>query len=189
MNRILPRSFYQRDTIQVAKELLGKVLIRKIDKNFILSGIISETEGYKSNDEACHAYAGKTVRNKSLFGEVGHAYVYLSYGIHYCLNIVAHDKNECEAGGVLIRAVIPQTGIDYMLEQRKSSIKDLTNGPGKVAQAFSIDKSFDGIDATKHDSPIILTEGITLAESEIEKTIRIGISKNKDVLWRFLLKS
>lgn len=189
MNNILPRKFYQRDTVQVSKDLLGKLLVHKINKNIILSGIISETEAYTSQDEACHGYKGQTDKNKSLFGPVGHTYVYLSYGIHYCLNIVAHNKNECKGGGVLIRSLIPQQGIDYMFEQRKSNLKNLTNGPGKVGQAFSITLAHDGIDITHFHSSLFLTEGINVNEQAIKSSKRIGITKNAEVLWRFFIAS
>lgn len=96
--KILTRDFYQRDTLIVAQELIGKILIRKINGE-ILSGRIIETEAYRSDDPACHAYRGKTERTKALFGIPGHTYVYFTYGCHYCLNIVARDE-QMPAGGV-----------------------------------------------------------------------------------------
>ena len=115
--KILPRKFYINDTKQVAKDLLGKELVRKVGKS-VLSGIITETEAYKGkNDPASHAARKKTERNKIMFGEVGHAYVYFTYGMHYCFNVVAKKEND-ESGAVLIRAIHPQQGIKRMIKNR-----------------------------------------------------------------------
>ncbi|HKU33887.1 MAG TPA: DNA-3-methyladenine glycosylase, partial [Candidatus Nitrosotalea sp.] len=124
--KILPRSFYCRDTVSVAEDLLGKKLIRQINGK-IISGIISETEAYRYRDDpASHSYRGKTERNKAMFGDVGKAYVYFTYGMHYCVNAVAKNK-ESEAGAVLIRALVPNIGIDFMIKQRKTNtISNLT---------------------------------------------------------------
>ncbi|MDE1829700.1 MAG: DNA-3-methyladenine glycosylase, partial [Thaumarchaeota archaeon] len=104
---LLSRSFYRRDTVDVAKDLLGKRLVRKID-GITISGIISETEAYRYKDDpASHSFGGKTERNKAMFGEVGKAYVYFTYGMHYCVNAVAKDES-VEAGAVLIRALVPK---------------------------------------------------------------------------------
>jgi len=126
------------DTKQVAKDLLGKTLVRKIGTQ-ILSGIITETEAYKGkNDPASHASRKKTERNKIMFGEVGVAYVYFTYGMHYCFNVVAKKEND-KAGAVLIRAIQPQQGINHMIKNRKTDIiSNLTNGPGKLTQAMQI---------------------------------------------------
>lgn len=148
MNTILQAQFYNRDTLIVAKELLGKTLVRCIDDK-VLSGIITETECYKFGDPACHAFRGKTERNKALFGPVGHAYIYFIYGNYFCLNIVARDKN-CPHGGVLIRGLRPLIGIEQMKINRKTNdISKLTNGPGKLTQALQVSKDLYGIDVTK----------------------------------------
>ena len=137
-SKILPREFYNNDTVKVAKNLLGKNLVRIIGKK-ILSGIITETEAYKSkHDPASHAVNRITDRNKAMFGQVGRAYVYFTYGNYFMLNAVARGKNN-EAGAVLIRSIYPQDGIKIMLKNRKNTnIQNLTNGPGKLTQAMQI---------------------------------------------------
>jgi len=110
----LPRSFYSRDTVLVAKDLLGKTLVRKTGSKTI-SGIITETEAYRYKDDpASHAYRGKTERNKAMFGQVGRAYVYFTYGMYHCFNVVAKSQNY-EAGAVLIRALYPKKGVNKMI--------------------------------------------------------------------------
>jgi len=178
--------FYKRDTIQVARELLGKLIVREIHGEQLI-GMIVETEAYHAFDPACHAFKGKTERNESLFGPVGHAYVYFIYGNHYCLNVVSHDQNVI-AGGVLIRAVEPLEGIEIMHQLRgQHTIKNLTNGPGKLAQAFAIDRKLDGTPLTG-EGPITLCEGVPIASHRIQATQRIGISQATEHEWRFILK-
>ena len=128
--KVLSRKFYSRDTVCVARELLGKILVRKIGRQK-LSGIITETEAYKgNNDPASHAAKKITERNKVMFGQIGKTYVYFTYGNHFMLNAVAkNEKNN--AGAVLIRSIEPQNGIKSMIKNRKTSvISNLTNGPG-----------------------------------------------------------
>lgn len=194
---ILTRSFYQEDTVIVAKKLLGKKLVRIID-NKKLIGIISETEAYRCDDPASHSFIGMTKRNKSMFGPVGHAYVYISYGIHFCLNVVARDTHKFKAGGVLIRALIPVTNLDIIIHNRLSGksleskknikIKNLCNGPAKVTQAFEITKEEDSIDLTDPRSALFIASGLYIPDESIEVYPRIGISKAKDKLWRFNIK-
>lgn len=184
---ILPRIFYQSDTVKVARNLIGKLLVRRI-RNDLLIGLISECEAYRSDDPASHAFRGKTERNNSLFGEVGHAYVYISYGLHVCLNAVAYDKKNFEAGGVLIRAVIPIEGTELMKKFRHTNNdKILTNGPGKLTQAFNITMKDQGLDLADPKSDIYICDGPNINISHIQATPRIGISKGKDKLWRFVL--
>ena len=157
--KILPREFYDNDTVKVAKNLLGKNLVRTIGKK-TLSGIITETEAYKSkHDPASHAANRITDRNKAMFGQVGRAYVYFTYGNYFMLNAVARSKNN-EAGAVLIRSIYPQDGIKIMLKNRKNTnIQNLTNGPGKLTQAMQISINQYNTDLTKK-SAIFITEGI-----------------------------
>ena len=163
---ILPRKFYQRDTVIVAKKLLGKKLVRKIG-NQEISGIITETEAYRHEDDpASHAFRKITDRNKVMFGEVGISYVYFTYGMHYCFNIVA-KKSKVPAGAVLIRAIEPDKGIKKMQE---------------LTQALNITKEHYGIDLTKK-SEIYITEGIKV--KKIAETQRIGIKNGKEFLWNF----
>ena len=180
--KVLVREFYGRDTICVAKELLGKILVRKIGRKK-LSGIITETEAYKGkNDPASHAARKMTERNKIMFGQIGKTYVYFTYGNHFMLNAVAkNEKNN--AGAVLIRSIKPQKGIKLMIKNRKTSIiSNLTNGPGKLTQAMNITKEQNNIDLTKK-SPIFITDGIK--PKKILKKSRIGITKGTEKLWNF----
>ena len=183
---ILPRKFYARDTIKVAKDLLGKNLIRKIE-NMTISGIITETEAYRYKDDpASHAYGGLTERNKAMFGQVGKSYVYFTYGMHYCVNVVARN-DEYNAGAVLIRALKPEKGIDIMKKNRKTNIiSNLTNGPAKLTQALDIDKKLYGVDFSKK-SEIYITNGMELRK-KIFKNKRVGIKNGNDKLWNFKIK-
>ncbi|AFS81154.1 DNA-3-methyladenine glycosylase [Candidatus Nitrosopumilus koreensis AR1] len=155
----LPRRFYLQDTVIVAKNLLGKKIIRKIGRTEI-SGIITETEAYRHKDDpASHAFSKITDRNKVMFGEVGMAYVYFTYGMYYCFNVVAKNPR-VGAGAVLIRAIEPEKGKKEMLKNRnKTDMKNLTNGPAKLTQALGITKEHYGVDLTKN-SKLYITEGI-----------------------------
>lgn len=184
--KILPRSFYERDTAEVAQDLLGKVIVRTFG-TIRVTGIIVETEAYYADDPACHAYRGKTKANEALFGKPGHAYIYFIYGNHFCLNFVAYQK--C-AGGVLIRALEPVEGSEIMQKNRKHDIisTNLTNGPGKLAQALAITKELYGIDVTTQ-GPLYVTQGVNVPHSAICSTTRIGISKAQEKKWRFYVCS
>lgn len=185
--KTLSRSFYARDTVDVARDLLGKLLVRKIGKKTI-SGIIIETEayGYK-DDKASHSFGGMTERNKAMFGQVGKAYVYFTYGMHYCVNAVAKDTGH-DAGAVLLRALEPKEGLEFMLEQRKiEKISNLTNGPAKLTQALQITKKQYGEDLTKL-SNLFITEGIKIKKSDIIEKPRIGIKKSTSNLWNFTIR-
>ena len=177
------RDFYARDTEIVAQDLLGKILVREM-RGIILSGYIVETEAYTGDDPACHAFKGKTPRTAPLFGEVGHAYIYFIYGNHFCLNIVARNA-AVKSGGVLIRALEPLEGIEYMKERRRvDNLYNLTNGPGKVTQAMAITKNERGIDVTQSSSLYILSRP-AIDPRNIKSGPRIGISKATEKKWRF----
>ena len=173
------------DTKQVAKDLLGKTLIRKIGTQ-VLSGVITETEAYKGkNDPASHASRKKTERNKIMFGEVGVAYVYFTYGMHYCFNVVA-KKNNDKAGAILIRAIQPQQGINHMIKNRKTDIvSNLANGPGKLTQAMQITLKQYNLDLTKNSSLFII-DGKKPAK--IIAKPRVGIKTEINKLWNFSFK-
>ena len=179
---LLPRKFYSRDTVIVAKELLGKKIVRKIGKQTI-SGIITETEAYTHKDDpASHAFRKKTERNKAMFEEVGRAYVYFTYGMYFCFNVVARNQRT-EAGAVLIRAIHPEKGKDIMMKNRgKEKDKDLVNGPAKLTQAFSITKKHYGLDLTTSQE-LYITDG--LVPKKIIASPRIGIKTAIDKLWNF----
>ncbi len=186
MNSVLPYIFYQRPTEVVAYELIGKQL-NYVREGKLLTGIITETESYGgSDDPASHAFRGRTPRNSAMFGPAGHAYLYISYGIHTCLNIVA-KTTEAPAGAVLIRALLPVSGIELMQQARTTTnTKLLTNGPGKLTQALGITLAENNTDITQ-SSTLFITEQQTdnLNPSDILKTPRIGISKTTEKLWRF----
>ncbi|MBU1146249.1 DNA-3-methyladenine glycosylase [Patescibacteria group bacterium] len=188
--RKIKKNFYNRNTIKVAQEILGKFLVRKIGKK-IIAGKIVETEAYVGpSDLASHASRGKTARTEPMFGPPGHAYVYLVYGLNYCFNIVTEKENYPAA--VLIRAIEPTDGIDLIKKFRKNQkiIFNLTNGPGKLCQALKIDKSLNNSDISKN---ILWVEdrGLKIKPSEIVAAKRIGVDyagqyKNKP--WRFYLR-
>lgn len=183
---ITPREFYLQDTVIVAKNLLGKKIIRKTG-NCKMSGIITETEAYKHKDDpASHAFRKMTDRNKAMFGEVGFAYVYFTYGMHYCFNIVARNPKTA-AGAVLIRAIEPENGIGQMQKNRGNvSLKNLTNGPAKLTQALRITKEHYGVDLTKK-SNIYIMEGENRS-NRIISSPRIGIKEATDKLWNFKIE-
>ena len=181
----LPRSFYARNTVTVAKELLGKKLVRKVG-NQRISGIITETEAYRHQDDpASHAFRRKTERNKAMFEEVGRAYVYFTYGMYFCFNVVARNP-KVKAGAVLIRAIHPEKGIDIMKKNRgKNNEKNLTDGPAKLSQALDITKKQYGVDLTRN-SELFITKG--LQKQKIIATRRIGINTALDNLWNFKIQ-
>lgn len=182
----LDREFYARNTVQVARDLLGKTLVRKIGRRTI-SGIITETEAYRhSDDPASHAFRSMTERNKAMFGEVGHAYVYFTYGMYYCVNAVAKSKN-FQAGAVLIRSLEPKDGIDAMIQNRKTdNITNLTNGPAKITIALGITKSHYGEDLVKSQHLYIADEG--KAGRKVTSSSRIGIRQGTEKLWNFKIR-
>lgn len=187
----IPREFYTRPVLKVAKELLGKILI-KIERNKILAGKIVEVEAYDGNiDEASHSFRGKTKRNEVMFRKGGYFYVYFTYGVHHCCNVVT--GKEGHGAAVLIRAVEPLTGINTMAMRRFSKRKitekelvNLTNGPGKICQAFAFDRTHSGLDLTGNN--VFIIDAPSLKKSEIGISKRIGISKSTELPWRFFIK-
>jgi len=185
----LRRSFYLQPTIKVARSLLGKSLVRKLH-GAILLGKIVEVEAYLGEkDPASHAYRGKTKRNEVMFLKGGHLYVYFTYGMHYCCNVVTEKEGVGHA--VLLRAVEPLFGIDRMMTNRKFSrremiFEDLTNGPAKLCQAFNINKKENGIDLL--GDHLFIAEGVNVGKGRIISTERIGITSGKEHRWRFYIK-
>ncbi len=181
-SRVLPKEFYARETVRVAKDLLGKHLIRVKGKTR-MAGMIVEVEAYRgSDDPASHAFRGLTPRNAPMFGEPGHAYVYFTYGNHHCLNVTTQASGT--PGAVLIRAIEPLEGISVMRRLRPS-VPDLalTNGPGKLTKALGIDKSLNEIDMTKPG--VLFVKDAKNVQIEIMRSTRIGIRVGKERLWRF----
>jgi len=183
----LPRSFYEQPTVEVARQLLGKYLVRK-HRDGITIGRIVETEAYVGpEDKACHASRGRTARTEIMFGPAGHAYVYFIYGFYYCLNIVTEEKDFPSA--VLIRAVEPLDGIELMkVRRRTEKLHNLASGPGKLCQAFAIDKSLNGADIC---GKILCVEDRGEPMPKISARPRVGVDyagKWKDKPWRFLIR-
>ena len=183
---ILGKKFYEQETITVAKQLIGKKLIRKI-KDQKLTGIITETEAYRGRDDpASHAATNLTNRNSIMFGPVGMSYVYFTYGMYFMLNVVAKSKKQ-NAGAVLIRGIYPQDGVGIMIKNRGiKDIKKITNGPGKLTMAMNISMKENNVDLTKKSS-IYISEGII--PKKIKKLPRIGISKAMDKKWNFSINA
>jgi DNA-3-methyladenine glycosylase len=197
MNKItsgkkLKKTFYRRELLKVANDLLGKILV-KIDGKNILAGKIVEVEAYHGNfDEASHAFIGITKRNEVMFESGGCLYVYFTYGAHHCCNVVTGMKGEGTA--VLIRAVEPVSGVEKMIKNRfgrklkkDKEIFNLTSGPGKVCQAFGMDRTHSGIDLTGRE--IFILDGKKISSKEIGISKRIGITRSVDLPWRFFIKN
>jgi len=187
----LQADFYQRpNVVQIAKELLGKLLITKIEKQVCVTRIV-ETEAYSWKERGCHAFEGKkTARNAVMFGPGGAAYVYLCYGIHNLFNVVTNGPDIAEA--VLIRAVEPVQGVDWMVSRRKrnGNSRRLTSGPGKLTKALGIDRSFNGLDLTKNQI-WVEDDGVILDKNLLGIGTRIGIDyagKDAKLPWRFFIK-
>jgi len=183
--------FYQRDAVTVAKELLGKFLVREIDDQKIIVKIV-DTEAYMgAEDKASHAYNNKkTKRTKNMFARGGIAYIYLIYGMYYCFNIVTAAEDNPHA--VLIRAVETVKGLELIKENRKiksKKIEELTNGPGKLSQALKIDKSFDGCDLVKSNKLYLIENEIKNLNIKSVPRVNIDYAEEyKDKKWRFYIK-
>lgn len=180
----LARAELPTDTAALARHLIGKVVVRALPEG-ILSGRIVETEAYVVGDAAGHGYRGMTARNRSLFLERGHAYVYLAYGISFMLNVSSEMQGI--GTGVLVRALEPLEGIDIMRRNRGvERLRDLARGPGRLAQALRIDRSLDGLDLCRQ-GPLWLASD-DQQPGDIGQGIRIGISKDADRPLRFYLR-
>ena len=187
----LKREFYTRGVLTVARDLLGKTLVKEKD-GIRLSGKIVEVEAYDGEvDMAAHTYIGKTKRNEIMFKEGGFFYVYFTYGAHFCCNIVTGKPGRGAA--VLIRGIEPLEGVDIMVLNRfgrkllnDREIFNLTSGPGKICSAFNITKNEYGLDLTGGD--VYLIDGPKIKRENIVVTKRIGIKKSVDLPWRFYIK-
>lgn len=182
---VLPKNFYERDPEKVAKELLGKRLIRKLEEDF-LEGIIVETEAYYGlNDPASRAYHGVKDYNRLMWKEAGRAFI---YNVHkyWMFNVVAHVQNGI--GAVLIRAIEPVKGIEVMKRNRPvADVADLTNGPGKLTTALKIDKSLNGVPVTSPKSGIIVANN--KMEIKMGSSHRIGVKEDLERKLRFYIKA
>ena len=184
MRPVLPQRFYERDTARVAMDLLGKKLVRNFD-NILLEGIIVETEAYYGHkDHASRAFQGKKSYNKVLFEEPGYLFIY-NVHMYWMLNFVAHEKGK--TGGVLIRAIEPTKGITTMEHNRVvKDLRELTNGPGKLSLALGINKNLNGLSTFNRSSEVQVHENSL--DFEIEKTHRIGVTRDVEEKLRFIIK-
>ena len=184
----LPPEFYDRDPRRVARDLLGKLLIRRQGRQTLITRVV-ETEAYLGkNDPAAHSSSGRTARNEVIFGPPGFAYVYFIYGNHYCLNVSCFPDGV--AGGVLFRAVEPIKGIAAMAKARglsESASHRLTNGPGKLTEALSITRADNGVNLTDPSQSIYLADD-DFPRPRIATTPRIGITKAADLKLRYLIQ-
>jgi DNA-3-methyladenine glycosylase len=188
-HRPLTRSKLPVDTAALARFLIGKLLVRDLPEGAAIGRIV-ETEAYVIGDAAGHAYGGMTARNRSLFLERGHAYVYLAYGLSWMLNVSSETPGI--GAGVLIRALEPLEGIAIMANNRGTErLRDLTRGPGRLAQALRIDRSLDGLDLCE-EGPLWLARddhgASEIGKRKIGKSVRIGISRDADRALRFYVR-
>lgn len=179
----LPASFFEHESVDVARDLLGKILVRKARGGF-LKGRIVEVEAYTGEtDPGSHAFRGQTPRNRVMFGPAGHLYVYISYGIHFCLNVVTDRPGT--AGAVLVRALEPMAGLDIMERNRGGRPPiELCNGPGKLCQAFGI--------TTKQNGADLQTSGTTIDDDgflpeTVAVSTRVGVTTGAELPLRFYL--
>ncbi len=166
----ISRRLFRNSTLEIAPQLLGVNLCRRLEDGTILTGRIVEAEAYTQDDPACHAYRGITPRSKIMYGPPGFAYVYFIYGMYHCLNVVTEADGT--AGAVLIRA------LEF----------EGANGPGRLCRQWQIDKSMNGLDLLDLESPLWLSRGSLKSDETIEITPRIGLTVATDKLWRFSIR-
>jgi DNA-3-methyladenine glycosylase len=190
-NNRLGREFYNRPTLQVARELLGKQLV-KVEGEARISGLISETEAYIGEiDQGCHARAGLTRRTQVMYGQPGHAYVYFTYGMHWMLNFVT--EREGFPAAVLIRAIDPVEGLEAIAKRRNGKPRQQwTDGPAKLCQALSIDGAFHGADLCSPGAKLFVEEGNPIPDESVTISPRVGLNNVpepwKSIPWRFKLR-
>jgi DNA-3-methyladenine glycosylase len=170
--------------VREAPRLLGRVLARRFAGDRIARARIVEVEAYEPDDPASHSFRGLTGRNAVMFGDPGHLYVYLIYGVHSCMNVVTGPEGTGSA--VLLRAGEPLDGLDAMRVRRpRGRDRDLCRGPGRFAQAFGVDRSLDGVDLFDEEGEIWIEPGRPLAPARIAVSTRVGIRRGADRPWRF----
>ncbi len=179
--RRLPRSFYARDALEVAPELLDKVI--RVGER---SGRIVEVEAYRGPDDpGSHGFRGPTPRTEVMYGPPGHLYVYFTYGMHWCANVVCAPAGTCSA--VLLRALAPLTGLDEMFRARSAARgpSDLCSGPAKLCQALGIDGELDGTDLVGPRPAVDLCDDGALPSTDVVQTTRVGLSRGGELPWRW----
>jgi DNA-3-methyladenine glycosylase len=188
-NKRLLRSFFARQTLTVARELLGTRLVR-LENGARLSGLIVETEAYCGEaDQGCHAKAGRTPRTEVMYGPPGHAYVYFTYGMHWLFNTVTQAEGQPEA--VLVRALLPLEGIEVMRSRRGGQPRRLwADGPARLTQALGIGEQHNRLDLTAPDSELWLEAGLSIPESFVTTGPRVGLNSVpepwRSIPWHFL---
>jgi DNA-3-methyladenine glycosylase len=184
--RRLPRSFFARSAVEVAPELLGRTLVRRTAGGSHLAARIVETEAYEPTDPASHSYVGMTPRNATMFGPPGHLYVYFAYGNHWMMNVVTGPSDVGSA--VLLRAAEPLEGVGEMrLRRGREGLTHLCSGPGKLAQAFGVDRGADGADLVRGDE-MWIEAGTATRGTDVIASTRIGISVGIEEPWRFRVR-
>lgn len=184
----LPEDFYRRPVVEVARDLLGARLVRILDGR-IIGGWIVETEAYMGeSDLASHARAGRTPRTEVMYGPPGRAYVYFIYGVHWMFNVVTGPAGDPNA--VLIRALVPSEGLDFIAMRRQGRPQDWTNGPARLCQALQIDQRLNGADLTRKTGELVIETGVQIADAQVIVGPRVGIDsvpepwRSKSWRWR-----
>jgi DNA-3-methyladenine glycosylase len=184
--RRLPRSFFARPSPEVGPDLLGRILVRRVGDGTLLTARIVEAEAYQEDDPASHSFRGRTNRTEVMFGPPGHAYVYFTYGMHHCLNVVTGSTGEGSA--VLLRAAEPLEGLEEMSRRRGTNDpRALCSGPGRLCQALGIDRAENGLDLVP-GRRLWLLEGAPVAPSKMSVGSRVGITSGTERPWRFSVR-
>jgi DNA-3-methyladenine glycosylase len=175
---VIAKRFYQRPTEIVARDLLGKLIVRELPDGAVAVRL-TEVEAYLGiDDPACHTFGGRrSARNESMWGDAGRAYVYLIYGVHHCFNLVTVGRGVGEA--VLVRAGTPITGLDLIRRRRGPTVRDraLTDGPGKLCQALGINRELDGFDVSARGSGVWLCDdGVVVEDEDVKRCPRVGVA-------------
>jgi DNA-3-methyladenine glycosylase len=187
---ILKQSFYDREVTEVARDLIGRYLVRK-SHGKILAGIIIETEAYRGQEDlACHACVGKTKRNAIMYGPPGYAYIYFTYGMHWMLNCVCCP--EYFPAAVLIRSIWPTDGLQIIASHRnQQNPKDWCNGPAKICQALDLDGKLNGIPLFQQNSELRIGQGVPISPNTIQTSPRIGLGSTPEPWlskpWRYFI--
>jgi DNA-3-methyladenine glycosylase len=180
--RALPRRFYARSSVQVARDLIGRLLVRPLPGTTLVGRIV-ECEAYQEGDPASHSFRGRTPRNEVMFGLPGHLYVYFTYGMHFCMNVVTGGDGEGSA--VLLRAAEPVEGVEWMRTRRGGhDDRLLCAGPGRLTQAFGVDRAHNGADLVAGDV-LYVAKGIAVPRERVGVSARIGITVGRERPWRF----